>query len=418
MSGPSDSPEGQDADAGSATGTGPAVSGRRVVGRESSDSASPGPGTRGHVTSGPVASGSETEAGGELSEPAPVGRRASWLLGGSFVALILAAALVWLPLPYVIFSPGPVTDTLGKIDGQPIIDVTGASTYPTSGELFFTTVRMNGGPGRRVNVYDLVAAKLDDTTEVVDESLVFPEDATQESVEAESTAEMANSQQVAAAVAQRALGKKVPVEISVDSVVKDGPSEGIVEKGDIILRVDGADAASPAAVRQAVLDHSPGEPVELVVRRSGAEKTLTVTTRKMGDRAIIGIVMAMRYELPIPVDIHAGAVGGPSAGMIFTLAIYDVLTPGSLTGGKAVAGSGTIADDGSVGPIGGIRQKLVGAERGGARWFLVAAANCGEVVGHVPDGMTVVKVATFTEALRAVESIAKGATDTLPACTS
>lgn len=355
--------------------------------------------------------------GGELGEPARVGRRAGWLLGGSFVVLVLAAVLVWVPLPYVIFSPGPVTNTLGAIDGQPIIDVSGAPTYPTTGELFFTTVRMNGGPGHRVNVYDVVAARIEGDAEILEESSVFPRDATAESVEEESTAEMADSQQVAAAVAQRAVGKKVPVEIYVDAVIPDGPSEGIVKKGDVILSIDGVAATSPATVRDVVLGHTPDEPVQLLVRRSGAEKPLTVLTRKAGDRAVIGIAMGTRYELPVDVDIHAGAVGGPSAGMMFSLAIYDLLTQGPLTGGQAIAGTGTIADSGAVGPIGGIRQKLLGARRGGARWFLAPADNCAEVVGHVPAGMRVVKVSTFKDALTAVKAIAAGSTEGLAACT-
>jgi PDZ domain-containing protein len=110
-------------------------------------------------------------------------------------------------------------------------------------------------------------------------------------------------------------------------------------------------------------------------------------------------------------------VGGPSAGMMFALGIYDLLTPGPLTGGMKVAGTGTIDSRGEVGPIGGIQQKLVGARRAGARWFLAPASNCNEVVGHVPDGLRVVRTSTLHESRLAVEAIAAGRGQSLPSCT-
>ena len=117
------------------------------------------------------------------------------------------------------------------------------------------------------------------------------------------------------------------------------------------------------------------------------------------------------------IDVNAGDVGGPSAGLMFSLAVYDKLTPGALTGGANIAGTGTIDSVGTVGKIGGIQQKLVGAKRGGATWFLAPAGNCDEVVGHIPEGLNVVKVATFTQARDAVEAIAAKHTASLPRCT-
>ena len=101
---------------------------------------------------------------------------------------------------------------------------------------------------------------------------------------------------------------------------------------------------------------------------------------------------------------------------MFSLGIYDKLTPGALANNHQIAGTGTIDDDGNVGPIGGIRQKLAGARADGATWFLAPADNCDEVVDHVPDGLDVVKVATFDQAKSAVESIAAGRTGSLPHC--
>ena len=143
---------------------------------------------------------------------------------------------------------------------------------------------------------------------------------------------------------------------------------------------------------------------------------MTARTAEAGGRTVIGVGLRMDYDLPIDVTLNTGRVGGPSAGLMFSLAIYDVLTPGELTGGKNIAGTGTMQDDGSVGPIGGIRQKLVGAKRAGASYFLAPADNCDEVVGHVPDGLEVLKVATFDDGLAAANGIAKGSVEGLPTC--
>jgi PDZ domain-containing protein len=152
------------------------------------------------------------------------------------------------------------------------------------------------------------------------------------------------------------------------------------------------------------------------VRRAGAEKVLKVRTIDAEGKAVVGILLRTEFVFPTKVSINAGDVGGPSAGMMFSLAIYDKLTPGSLTGGLNIAGTGTINSAGAVGPIGGIQQKLVGAKRGGAVWFLAPADNCNEVVGHVPEGLKVVKVATFTQARDAVMAIAAKNTKSLPTC--
>jgi PDZ domain-containing protein len=140
------------------------------------------------------------------------------------------------------------------------------------------------------------------------------------------------------------------------------------------------------------------------------------TVSGTGGRTAIGVLLGVEHDFPVKVTINAGDVGGPSAGLMFALAIYDKLTPGSLTGDHAIAGTGTIDEQEQVGPIGGIRQKLEGARGAGSDYFLAPAANCPEVVGHVPDGLQVVKVATFDEAVSAVEAIARGQASGLPHC--
>ncbi len=356
----------------------------------------------------------------EVLEPAADPTRASRgmlaLLIGVFLSVAVAAALVFVPLPYAVLSPGPVTDTLGSVGGTKIIDVTAPSSYPTGGKLFFTTVRVSGGPGYPVTIYDLISAWSDPNAAVRPESDLFPEGATQQQVQQENAAEMVDSQQVAAAVAARAIGKTVPVTVTVAEVVPGSAAVGLVQKGDVIVSVDGRQATAPSEVRAAVRAHKPGDGIPIVLRRGGEELTVTPVAKAADGATVIGVQMSGTYQLPISITFHPGNVGGPSAGLMFTLAIYDLLTPGELTGGTAIAGTGTIADDGSVGPIGGIAQKMAGAKRGGAVAFLAPAANCPDVVGHVPDGLQVVKVSTFDEARTAVEAIGKGQATGLPTC--
>jgi PDZ domain-containing protein len=122
----------------------------------------------------------------------------------------------------------------------------------------------------------------------------------------------------------------------------------------------------------------------------------------------VGVSLGTVYDFPIDVENNVGdEVGGPSAGTMFALAIYDRLTPGSLTGGRTVAGTGTMSPDGTVGPIGGVRQKIAGAAAAGAKVFLVPDANCAEAAQGSDHGMTLVRVATFDEAVKELTALAK-----------
>jgi len=156
------------------------------------------------------------------------------------------------------------------------------------------------------------------------------------------------------------------------------------------------------------------------IARADSPATVEVTPRENPDgdgNPIVGITVGADYDFPFDVKIQLEKVGGPSAGMMFALGIIDKLTPGALNGGQDIAGTGTIAVDGSVGPIGGIRQKLYGAKDGGAEFFLAPAANCGEVAGNIPDGLTVFAVDTLDDALAALEVVAQdGDIAALPGC--
>jgi PDZ domain-containing protein len=246
---------------------------------------------------------------------------------------------------------------------------------------------------------------------------MFDPNASEQQVAEESAVQMEGSQEEAKAVALRAVGQKVPTHVVVAQVLDTSKAKGLLKPGDRFVSVAGTSAADPDAIRGAIQKVKPGQAVSMVVSRSGEQRTFQVPTISgTGGRTAIGVLLGVEHDFPAKVTINAGDVGGPSAGLMFALAIYDKLTPGSLTGDHQIAGTGTIDEQERVGPIGGIRQKLAGARGAGSDYFLAPAANCPEVVGHIPDGLQVVKVGTFDEGLSAVEAIARGQASGLPHC--
>ncbi len=354
----------------------------------------------------------------DVADPRRPSRLSGALLVGTFIAIIVAAVLSFVGLPYVVFVPGPATNILGEADGAAVLTVEGAPTYPTSGNLDYTTVVVLGGPGRRkITVFDVARAGLRSSEQVVPVEQVYPPDLNEEQVQEEGAAEMAASQTVATATALRALGQDVDQVVTISAVPDGSPSAGVIEPGDVLVSVDGDPATDSTAVRDAVRRNAPGDTITVVVDRSGTTRSLDVTTGSAADGStVIGVRLRGDYDLPVDVTVNTGSVGGPSAGLMFSLAIYDVLTPGELTGGEKIAGTGEMFDNGAVGPIGGIRQKLVGARDAGATVFLVPADNCSEVVGHVPDGLRAVRVGTFDEGLAAVQAVAAGDSAELATC--
>ena len=351
------------------------------------------------------------------TDPGRLGRRSVVTLVLSFVVIALAALSVMVGLPYVVLEPGPVANTLGKLSGHDLITVAGAPTYPAKGTLDFTTVRLVGGPGVRVTVWDLLSAKLNPSDAIAPEDLYFPTGVTDQQVQQVNTAEMVDSQQEAIAVALRATGRTVIPHLIITEVASDAPSASVLKAGDEVKSIDGTPMTSSAQIRTVIGARKPGDFVQLRLVRNGAEVAVAAKTHRSAGRTTIGVFLGLKFTFPIDVKINAGDIGGPSAGTMFALGVYDKLTPGDLTGGQNIAGTGTIDDTGAVGPIGGIRQKLAGAHDGGAHWFLAPASNCDEVVRHVPDGLRVVRIATFDEARKAVQAIAANQAASLPTCT-
>ncbi len=323
----------------------------------------------------------------------------------------VAAAAMLLPVPYVVLHPGPTANTLGEVDGKPLIRVEGRPTYPTSGRLDLTTIGYAGSPDGGVHLFAALAGWLDPRSAVVPREHVFPAGISSEQARQREADFMLLSQQDATTAAMRALN--VPVAgVVVRSVLDDAPAQGVLRVGDEVQRVDGTPIHTVQDLRDAVSARRPGEELVVRVRRDGRELTPRIRAVETTDaggarRTVIGVVPEERY--PFTVDIGlSDDVGGPSAGLMFALGIIDKLTPGALTGGARVAGTGTIDPDGRVGRIGGIQQKLLGARTAGATVFLIPEENCPAALPAVPDGLRLVKVATLTQARAALEALSSG----------
>jgi len=350
-------------------------------------------------------------------------RRAATLTIASVLVLVLVLVGSLMPVPYVALMPGPTSNTLGTNDkGEPLIKISGAGapqTYPDSGHLNFTTVTYRGGPGNRIDLFTALRGWLEDDTAIVPEETIFPKNESQQQVDEENTRQMRDSQENAEAAALHELGKPVSTQVVVDQVQKGMPAEGKLQPNDEIVAVDGTQVTSVAKVTELMSKRKVGDPVELTIKRGGKEqkvKLTTVASPSNAGRAVVGVVLADDYKFPFDINISVGDIGGPSAGLMFSLAIVDKLTPESLTGGKFIAGTGTITPEGKVGPIGGIQQKMIAARRAGATVFLTPKDNCSDALAARPDGLRLVRADSLHQARQSLEALSSGKGGDLPAC--
>ncbi|REF35494.1 PDZ domain-containing protein [Thermasporomyces composti] len=334
------------------------------------------------------------------------------------VALVCVAWLV--PVPYAAMSPGPTANVLGEAeDHKPIIEIDGHRVYKTSGRLDLTTVAVSS-PDQKLDLVSVLKGWLDPETAIVPYDYLYPGDPTPQQVEQRNAEAMQTSQQTAIAAALRQAGERVTPVVQVQAVVEKTPAVGKLRAGDTIVAVDGTRVTDREQVVELVGRHRPGEQVRFSIRRDGEPREVTITTTRAPDdpdRAFVGITPHNGFEFPFEVTVNLGQeIGGPSAGAMFALAIFDKLTPGALTGGQHIAGTGTIEPDGTIGPIGGIQQKIIGAREEGATTFLVPAANCADAVSADVDGIRLVKVETLDGAVKALERLAKDRDAKVPAC--
>jgi PDZ domain-containing protein len=346
------------------------------------------------------------------------------------IALFCVALLV--PAPYAEMSPGPTYNTLGDQNGKPVIVINGRETYPTTGHLNMTTVEVSSAD-YRPNLISALAGWLNGNMAIVPHSTLYPDNQTEQEAQQQNAEEFSASQDSAKTAALAQLGYKVGTEVVVAAVVEGSPSVGKLHAGDVIVAVDGTPVTDPAQVGALVTKHQPGQDVAFTVipkektseitqttaQRAAVEQKVVVTTVKNPDtgKAMVGIQPDVEHTFPFDVQINLGDVGGPSAGLMFALGIVDKLDAENLTGGRFIAGTGTIDANGNVGPIGGISMKLIAARNAGAQYFFTPADNCAEAASSTPSGLTLIKETSLKGALAALQDIRAGDTTALPSCT-
>jgi PDZ domain-containing protein len=336
-----------------------------------------------------------------------VSRRTTVLVTGTVLLLLFGVLGALLPVPYVAQVPGPTYNTLGDIDGTPIIELSGREPNDTSGNLNLTTV---GIPQRPLTLVGAVKGWFDDEVTVVPREQVYPSDQSVEETQAENRQAFLTSEQAARAAALGALG--YPEKVVVQGLGKDSPSQGQLAAGDAIEAVDGVPTPDHAALTAALAAIPPGSTIPVGYTRAGAPGVATVTTAPAaeGNGSALGVQILQTPYAPFDVDIHVDDVGGPSAGLMLSLGIIDMVGDTDLTEGAVVAGTGTIDATGTVGPIGGIPLKMVAARDIDAELFLVPAANCAEAVQNAQPGLPMARVATLDDALAALADLRAGRT--------
>ena len=317
------------------------------------------------------------------------------VVAGVLALIGLVFALNFYQLPVVALSPGPMEDVLArlKVEGRPV--------YGSEGKLYLTSV----GIDDNVRFYEALLDMANRDVQLVPRDRLYPGDQDSEEIDEENTQLMDRSKETATVVALREVGYDIePSGVEVTQVVSGAPADGKLWAGDDIVAADGRAVDSTEDVRKAITSHKPGERVDFRVKRDkdGRTASVSVEVQELENEPRVGILLRDLFpELPVKVSIDTeNNIGGPSAGLMFTLSIIDKLTREDLTGGRRIAGTGAIALDGSVLPVGSVDEKLISVHRLGVTTFLIPADNCDEVRGQVPDGVRLVKVAKLDDALR------------------
>ena len=340
----------------------------------------------------------------DLPEPPgtqPVRGSRVWFWIGLFIVLVAFVFFaLYVPIPvFYEFLPGPIEDV------EELVEVDNADTYSSEGKLYLTTVSVD----THVTLAKMIAAGLSDAEQIVFKDQVTGGGSIEE-LEEQQRIEMKNSKQQAKLVALQALGVAEPVGggARVAQTVDGYPADGVLQEGDVIVEADGEQVSTTCDAIQAISSVEPGDEITLTVQRGSDEREVTVDTVDSPNEpgsAFLGVAMEevdYEFDTDIEVRFETGEIAGPSAGLMFSLALYDQLTPEDLTDGREIAGTGTIGCGGKVGAIGGIEQKIAAAEREGAEVFLVPQGNY-QAAQQVADDIELVPVRTFEDAREYLE---------------
>jgi len=311
-----------------------------------------------------------------------------------FVAVAFVATTVWLPLYSI--GPGPARDV------EPLIHVTGHPEYASKGRFVMTSIRFE-----QLTALGAFFAWLDPARDVVSRSNLYAPGETNAQEQVRAISQMDQSKLDAAYVVLSALTgypKEHGPGALVEGVVPGCAADGHLYPGDLILSIDGTKIAGSPGASRAIEAAPSGSTLSFVVRAGGERQQIPLVREPCGDskKPLVGVRLIPTF--PFGVEIESGSIGGPSAGLMWALGLYDLLTPGDLTGGRMIAGTGEIGLDGTVYPIGGIQEKIVAAERVGASVFLVPQDNYADAKTAGGDGMTLVPISTFQDALTYLET--------------
>ncbi|QNI06015.1 PDZ domain-containing protein [Mycobacterium kubicae] len=333
-------------------------------------------------------------------------RRILTLMVALVPILVFGVLLAVVTVPFVSLGPGPTFDTLGEVEGKQVVQIEGTQTHPTSGHLNMTTVSQRDD----LTLGEALTLWLSGQEQLVPRDLVYPPGKSRDEVDKANNADFKNSEDSAEYAALGYL--KYPEAVTVATVSDPGPSVGKLKPGDAIDMVNGTPVANVDQFTSLLKATKPGQVVTIDFRRKNEPAGVTqITLGTNKDRAygFLGVAVLDAPWAPFSVSFNLANIGGPSAGLMFSLAVVDKLTTGDLAGTNFVAGTGTISVDGKVGPIGGITHKMAAARAAGATVFLVPAKNCYEAASDDPPGLRLVKVETLGQAVDALHAMTTGA---------
>lgn len=344
-------------------------------------------------------------AGRPPSSVIGVNRRILTLVVALVPILAFGVLLAVVTVPFVSLGPGPTFDTLGEVDGKQVVAIEGTQTHPTTGHLNMTTVSQRDD----LTLGEALTLWLSDTEQLVPRDLIYPPGKSREDVDKANNADFKQSEDSAAFAALGYL--KYPPAVTVAKVPEPGPSAGKLKTGDAIDAVNGVPVATVDEFTGLLKNTKPGQVLTIDYRRKNEPAgvaQITLGANKDRDYGFLGVAVLDAPWAPFTVDFNLANVGGPSAGLMFSLAVIDKLTTGDLAKSNFIAGTGTISSDGKVGQIGGIAHKMVAAHAAGATVFLVPAKNCYEASSDNPSGLRLVKVETLGQAVDALHTIGSG----------
>lgn len=354
----------------------------------------------------PEASPSREDPAGSEDSRQPASRAWPVAAAAGLVFSAVAAGLLWfVTVPYYAMWPGPIGEVVDYVTVEG-----GPSVHPLNGDLYLLTVSL-----QEVNAYALVEGWLDPSVDVVPRDLIRPEGVTPEEHRERNLQMMDRSVDSAILAALEYLG--VPVTRAEDgvlvvSVLEDGPAAGILEHGDVVVAVEHAPVKTLEEATDAIRSREVGDIVVLGILREDERYDLEIVLAEHLEepgRPMVGVGLGdytPPMELPFEIDIdRATSGGGPSAGMMYALGLIDLLTEEDLVRGNIIAGTGTISSDGHVGPVGGVRQKVIAAQNAGARYILVPQENYPDAVAARWNGVEIMAISSIGEAVEAVRGL-------------